>query len=155
MPLSEGLLCFPAQSRERGARKHCVACNIGFVVGRWWSGRLIHVMMHRLQQAFEGWSPWTRCAVGPGFLVVHNNTRSHAAIKVWQNRLACLILFSLIFSLLSLNSALCRLITFISIKLCGILSFHISTDIQQGFFFLLRSDVFSGCSFNVFEYIFC
>ncbi len=61
--------------------------------------------------------------------------------------------FTLIFRV-SLDSALCRLIIFIPIKRCGVLSFlthypvHISIDIQHDSFFPLRSDVFSKCSFN-------
>lgn len=64
---------------------------------------------------------------------------------IWQNGgVECMIFFTWIFGVL-LNSVLCRLITFVSIKKCSTLSsltyylVHISIDIQD-VFFTLRSD---------------
>ncbi len=60
----------------------------------------------------------------------------------WTSLLHFCFFFTLIFGV-SLNSALCRLIIFISIKRCGILSFlthypvHISIDIQHDILFFL------------------
>ncbi len=63
-----------------------------------------------------------------------------AAMKFQQNGLACCFIFSTLIFGVSLNSSLCRLIIFISIKRCGILSslthypVHISIDIQDDIF---------------------
>ncbi len=94
--------------------------------------RLIRSMLRRCQACIQARGGHTNYRVP--FWV--------AAMKFQQNVLACcIIFFTLIFGV-SLNSALCRLIIFFSIKRCGILSFlthypvHISIDI------LIQHDIF-------------